>query len=242
MKKGLFVLANLALLLFIGVPAFSQPSDRGVETVMIDNFDDPEAVEWTWNVQASRFVADGYPLLSTFEAIPNTLRVIKRSDDVTPKVLGVKVKFNRKGDNWFEVYPTKDDKPYEYEFNGTVTQLDFWVWGAHYNYFLDVLVRDADGRVHIIPVGNLAFDGWKNFIVNVPHYIRQHSRLRSGPKNLTFIGFRVTSDPDEFVDEFMVYFDHFKYTTNALINVFDGYDLQNADFGDSESSAAKDGE
>lgn len=239
MKKGLFVLAGLVLLMFC-MPAFSQPNSRSVETVLIDDFDNADAVDFEWKVQASRFVTEGYPILSTFEAMPNTLKCIRRNKDVTPKVLGVKVKFNRKGDNWFEIYPSKDGKPYEYEFGGTVSQLDFWIWGAHYLYFLDVLVRDADGRVHIIPAGNLAFDGWKNLVVKIPSYIRQHSRLRSGPANMTFVGFRITTDPDEFVDDFMVYLDQFKYTTNALVTVFDGYELQEADFGDSDN--AKDGE
>lgn len=240
MKKGLFVLANLALLLIIGLPAFSQPSSKAVETIVIDNFDDAEAVDWTWKVQASRFVTEGYPILSSFEGIPNTLRIIRGKTDDPAKVLGCKVKFNRKGDNWFEIYPSKDDKPYEVPFKGTVSQIDMWVWGAHYLYFLDVLVRDADGRVHIIPAGNLAYDGWKNVVVNIPTYIRQQSRLRSGPACMTFVGFRITTDPDEFVDDFMIYFDNLKYTTNALMNVFDGYELQEADFGDSET--AKDGE
>ena len=106
-------------------------------------------------------------------------------------------------------------------------------------YFLDVLVRDADGRIHIIHAGNLAFDGWRNIIVDIPTYIRQHSRLRSGPEQMTFVAFRITTDPAEYVDDYVVYFDHFKYSTGALAYIFDGYELQKADFGDDET--AKDG-
>ncbi len=250
MKKGLFVLANLALLSLFCVPAFSQPNNRAVETVVIDDFDsegeqnymyDKDTFNWTWKVQASRFVAEGYPVIKSFDGIPNSLRFLPRAKEGTPKVLGVKTKYNRKGDNWFEIYPSKDDKPFEIPFAGTVTQVDFWVWGAHYLYFLDILVRDADGRVHIIPAGNLAFDGWKNVVVKIPTYIRQHSRFRSGPVSMTFVGFRITTDPDEFVDDFLVYFDQFKYTTNTLSNIYDGYELRDSDFGDGDSSS-KDGE
>ena len=151
----------------------------------------------------------------------------------------MKTKFDRKGDNWIEIYPEKDGKPYEIPFRGNVKTLDFWVWGAHYLYFLDVLVRDADGRIHIIHAGNLAFDGWRNIIVDIPTYIRQHSRLRSGPEQMTFVAFRITTDPAEYVDDYVVYFDHFKYSTGALAYIFDGYELQKADFGDDET--AKDG-
>ena len=240
MKKGLILFASFALLLTVGIPAFSQAPSRSVETVMIDDFDgNNDAVTWTWNVQASRFVTENYPIINTFEAMPNSLKAVTNPED-THKVIGVKTKFDRKGDNWIEIYPEKDGKPYEIPFRGNVKTLDFWVWGAHYLYFLDVLVRDADGRIHIIHAGNLAFDGWRNIIVDIPTYIRQHSRLRSGPEQMTFVAFRITTDPAEYVDDYVVYFDHFKYSTGALAYIFDGYELQKADFGDDEK-AAKDG-
>ncbi len=240
MKKGLILFASFALLLTVGIPAFSQAPSRSVETVMIDDFDGTnDAVTWTWNVQASRFVTENYPIINTFEAMPNSLKAVTNPED-THKVIGVKTKFDRKGDNWIEIYPEKDGKPYEIPFRGNVKTLDFWVWGAHYLYFLDVLVRDADGRIHIIHAGNLAFDGWRNVIVDIPTHIRQHSRLRSGPEQMTFVAFRITTDPAEYVDDYVVYFDHFKYSTGALAYIFDGYELQKADFGDDEK-AAKDG-
>ena len=239
MKKGLILFASFALLLTVGIPALSQAPSRSVETVMIDDFDGTnDAVTWTWNVQASRFVTENYPIINTFEAMPNSLKAVTNPED-THKVIGVKTKFDRKGDNWIEIYPEKDGKPYEIPFRGNVKTLDFWVWGAHYLYFLDVLVRDADGRIHIIHAGNLAFDGWRNIIVDIPTYIRQHSRLRSGPEQMTFVAFRITTDPAEYVDHYVVYFDHFKYSTGALAYIFDGYELQKADFGDEET--AKDG-
>ena len=238
MKKGLILFASFALLLTVGIPAFSQAPSRSVETVMIDDFDGTnDAVTWTWNVQASRFVTENYPIINTFEAMPNSLKAVTNPED-THKVIGVKTKFDRKGDNWIEIYPEKDGKPYEIPFRGNVKTLDFWVWGAHYLYFLDVLVRDADGRIHIIHAGNLAFDGWRNIIVDIPTYIRQHSRLRSGPEQMTFVAFRITTDPAEYVDDYVVYFDHFKYSTGALAYIFDGYELQKADFGDDETAKA----
>lgn len=239
MKKSLILFASFALLLTVGIPAFSQAPSRSVETVMIDDFDgNNEAVNWTWKVQASRFVTENYPIINTFEAMPNSLKAVTNPEE-THKVIGVKTKFDRKGDNWIEIYPEKDGKPYEIPFRGNVKTLDFWVWGANYLYFLDVLVRDADGRIHIIHAGNLAFDGWRNVIVDIPTYIRQHSRLRSGPEQMTFVAFRITTDPAEYVDDYVVYFDHFKYSTGALAYIFDGYELQKADFGDEDT--AKDG-
>ena len=237
MKKGVVVLGSLILGLAFCVPAVAQPSSKAVETIVIDNFD--EEKEWSWACQASRFISEGYPIVKKFEGIPNSLTPYHKDDDPTAMVLGTKVAYDRKGDNWFEVYPSKDDKSYEIPFVGTVTQLDFSVWGANYNYRLEVLIRDSDGRVHVIKAGSLMFSGWKNFIVKIPGYISQHSRLRSGRTDLTFVGFRIRSDAAEAVDDYVIYFDQIKYVTNTLINVYDGYALRKADFGDSKDSGSE---
>lgn len=254
MKKGVVVFTGFAFLLALSVPAVAQPSSKAVETRIIDNFDNvgsqdyqvpgktvnsTEAHNWTWAVQASHYIDSekGFPKLQYFDGQPNSLKLFNKEGE-TPKVLGVKTSFLRKGENWFEVYPENEGKPYEIPFVGTVTQVDFWVWGANYLYYIDILVRDADGRVYTLPAGNLAFNGWRNVIVPIPSYIRQHSRLRSGPTIMTFIGFRIRTDPDEYVDDFNIFFDQLKFSTNALSNVFDGYELKNVDFGDSGSSGS----
>lgn len=252
MKKGVVVFTGFALLLALSVPAVAQPSSKAVETRIIDNFDnvgsqeykvpdknvnkEPASLSWTWNVQASHYIDkdNGFPKMDYFDGQPNSLKMLKETDSA--KVLGIQTSYLRKGENWFEVYPEQDGKPFEIPFVGTVTQIDFWVWGANYLYFIDLLIRDADGRVYTLPAGNLAFNGWRNVIVPVPSYIRQHSRLRSGPPSLTFVGFRIRTDPEEYVDDFTVFFDQLKYTTNALSNIFDGYELKNVDFGGSGSS------
>lgn len=238
MKRGVFVLAGLALLFVISGTASAQVRSKSVTTVLIDNFDsigdqnyqiwergNLETLNWEWKAQASRFVEDGYPLVQTFEGLPNTLRVFQ-TGDATPTVLGVKSKFRRKGDNWFEVFPANDDKPYEIPLSGNVGTIDFWVWGANYRYYLDVLVRDADGVVHILPAGNLAFNGWKNVIVKIPGRLIQRSKKRSGPTKMTFVGFRITTDTAEFVDDFQVFFDELRYTSDAVVDVFDGYEMK----------------
>ena len=251
MKKGIAVVVGLAL---FGLPVIAQPSNKAIETIVVDDFDNVgsqdyrvpgkgmqanTAYNWTWNVQASAFVNadDGFPKLDYFDGQPNSLRVLRGATDEPTKVLGVEISYKRKGENWFEIYPETDGKPFEVPLKGNVTQIDFWVWGANYLYYIDLLVRDADGRVYTLPAGNLAFNGWKNIIVTVPTYLKQHSRLRSGPSTMTFLGFRIRTDPNEYVDKFDIFFDQLKYTTNTLSNVFDGYELQGVDFGGSSGSS-----
>ena len=239
MKQGVCVFVSLVLMVLFCVPVFGQPSVKSVETISIDNFDTADEMGWTWDYQASRFVTEGYPKMGYFDGMPSSLIHLRKDGDPDAKVLGMKVLFDRKGNNWFEIFPTTtgDDgetKNHEIPMIGTVNQIDFWVWGANYLYFVEVLVRDAEGRVHVIPACNTAFDGWRNIVVNMPTYIRQQSRMRSGPEMLSFVGFRVRTDPNEYVDDFLIYFDNLKYTTNILENIYDGYELRDADFGSDE--------
>lgn len=244
MKKGLKVLISLGCLFVIGMPVFAQPSSKSIETFIIDNFDKPgeqnysykgEKLNWEWSVTSSRFVAEGFPKTGYFDGIPNSLKQLRRGDEGDSKVFGVKTAFNRKGDNWFEVYPTVDGKPFEIPFIGTVSQMDFWIWGANYNYYLEILVRDANGTVHVLPAGSLRFAGWKNIVVNVPGWLCQHSQLRSGPENLKFVGYRIRTDAEEYVDNYLIYFDQIKYTSNSLSYIYDGYELKDAEFDGDDS-------
>ena len=177
MKRGLKVFVGLASLFVIGLPLFAQPSSRSIETFVMDDFDsageqnylyDGKAYSWDWAINSSRFVAEGYPKQNYFNGAPNSLRQLLKGTDKELKALGIQTADNRKGDNWFEVYPTKDDKAFEIPFTGIVSTIDFWVWGSNYNYYIELLVRDASGTVRVLPAGSLAFHGWKNIIVNIP--------------------------------------------------------------------------
>lgn len=245
MKRGLKVLIGLACFCVIGLPLFAQPSSKSVETFVMEDFDSAgeqnylykgKTYSWDWAVNSSRFVAEGYPKTGYYEGIPNSLKQLRKGSDKEFKVFGVKTAFNRKGDNWFEVYPTLDDKPFEIPFVGTVTQLDFWMWGANYKYYLEVMVRDSLGTVHVLPAGSLCFSGWKNIIVNIPGWVQQHSHLRSGPEDMTFVGFRIRSDAAEYVDNFVLFIDQIKYTTNSLSYIFDGYELKDVEFEDEQEA------
>ena len=235
MKKGVITVTGLAMLFSLCVASVAAQSSRAVETRVVDTFDNNGEYEWTWNVKysAGMDTDNGFPKYGFFPGQPNSLRVLNASPDETHNVFGVKTSYKRKGENWFEVYPEKDGKPYEIPLVGTVTLFDFWMWGANYLYYVDILIRDAEGRVHSLPAGNLLFEGWKNIVISVPTYIPQHARMRTGPKNILFIGFRIRTDVSEFVDDFNIFFDQLKFTTNTLSNIFDGYELRDLDFGDS---------
>lgn len=250
MKQGGLICICLVLVSLLCVPVFAQPNTKSVETILIDNFDDPDAKDWVWDVSASRSIhvekdsngnviaAKSYPQFGYAEGIPNSLRAYRTAADGTPFVLGAQVSYDRKGDNWFEVYPADRDTGavYEIPLMGQVSQIDFWTWGANYLYYLEVIIRDAYGTVHVLPATTMNFEGWRNIIVQIPTYIRQQSKLRSGPENLTFIGFRVRADANEYADDFAIYFDQLRYTTYTMNFIYDGYELRKPNFAAQEES------
>lgn len=230
MKQGRLSVCLVLVSLLLLLPVFGQSLITSYDSLMIDDFDQSgEKGDWVWYVQSSRFVAEGYPKLQYFEGSPNSVKYMLK-DGVVGKVLGVETSFNRKGDNWIEIYPAKQDASGKYvpeniELKGEVDHLDMWIWGAGYSYDLDLLLRDANGRVHSLPMTKLSFIGWRNVKTYIPGWIVQRSIFRSGSKKMSFVGFRIRTDPQAPVDIFTIYFDQLKYLTNTFANIYDGYDF-----------------
>jgi hypothetical protein len=164
------------------------------------------------------------------------------------KILGLWGKFKRMGYNWIDLYPTlKDDgdeaEPYEIPIPGRVRYLDMWVWGSNLNYYLEAYIRDQQGVIHTIYLGNLAYQGWKNLRALVPAYIPQRRRIILDPKTsnmtspeernniyLKFVKFRIWTTPAEEVGNFYVYLDQFKVLTDTFESLFDGDELTDPDW------------
>jgi hypothetical protein len=58
---------------------------------------------------------------------------------------------------------------------------------------------------------------------------------------MKFVGFRIRTDPDEYVDDFNVFFDQLQYTTHVLSNIYDGYDLNRFSFDESSNNTSEEG-
>lgn len=238
MKHGGLVFAGVTLALFCTFcPAFSYDETVNYQTYMIDTFDKPDG-EWTWHAVGSKFVTENFPVVKYFDGMPHAIRVMQE-DPENAKFLGMQVKFNRKGNNWVDIVPAKKGEnglePYEIPFKGNIHRLDMWVWGAGYYHTLEILVRDCNGRVHTLSFGNLSFKGWKNMSVSVPKNIPQSSRYLGNTKYMSFVAFRLRTNPTERVDDFYIFFDQFKALTNVFVDSYDGYELADADFETGES-------
>jgi len=242
MKHGGFIFAGVVLVfLSVFMPLTAQDGTINYQTYMIDTFDLPEGQDWAYQAVGSKFVTDGYPVLKYFDGMPRAVRVMEE-DPEKAKFLGLEVKFNRKGDNWVDIIPTKDGKngkeAYEIPFKGNIHRLDMWVWGAGYYYDLEILVRDCEGRVHTLSMGLVNFKGWQNMHVTIPSNIPQSSKYLGNKNHLSFVAFRIRTRPSERVDEFKIFFDQFKALTDVFMDSFDGYELYESDFSSDNGNKA----
>ena len=243
MKQGVVLTVFVLMFTIVCIPLAAQDSGVNYQTYMVEDFDSPESSEITWNGIGSKFITEGYPVLKYFDGMPNALRVMQSDTEQQYKFLGVQFKFNRKGDNWVDIYPTKGSgegdsaaAPYEIPLKGIVQRLDLWVWGAGYAYDLEILLRDCNGRIHTLPVATLNYYGWRNLAVTIPSNIQQRSRYLSQTKNMSFVAFRIRTQPTENVDDFYIFFDELKALTNTRLASYDGFELEKAQFADTDSN------
>lgn len=157
----------------------------------------------------------------------------KRYTDVSGTCLGMKLMFNRQGYNAVELYPLaeKDGKYVKQPlpFKGKVKQMDFWIWGANYDYFVEAVFVDFRNVEHRITVGSIKHVGWKNFVVTIPNYIPQSVTYIPSLKQLSLVKFVIWTNPEEKVSGAYIYMDHIKYLADVYSDLYDGYQLGTPD-------------
>lgn len=103
--------------------------------------------------------------------------------------------------------------------------MDLWVWGSNLRYYMEVYLRDHNGVIHALKLGDIGHSGWKNLRVNIPTNISQSRRVLPSYAGLHFVKFRIWTTPAERVDNFYLYFKQFKILTDMFEGLFDGNDL-----------------
>ena len=229
MIQGSLKALGLVLLAFLLVsPVFGQAADRpsNFESVMMDNFDDPETSQWM--VIGSKFInEDAYPLdYQLVEAWPEA--VYRRvADEQELRSLGIRAAFDRRGYNYLEIIPVEEGEggelvPRAIPFQGRVQNLDMWVWGSNRSYYVEVQIRDYRGIVHTLHFGDIGFRGWNNLQVQIPTYIPQEVTYVPQRQGLELVKLVLWTRPEERVDQFYVYLDDLKYFTDTFDDPFDG--------------------
>jgi hypothetical protein len=247
MKQAFIKVICLIVLACITVfSGFGDETTASFETRILETFNGDDDAPYVWRTQASRFISpvrdrngqvlqdsNGntrfYPLTTFVDAWPVAVFGYNRGDSPPIRSFGIHGQFDRRGYNWIDVYPVladdPDENPFEIPIPGRVQSMDLWVWGANLRYYIEVYLRDYRGVVHTLRLGDINFPGWRNLRVNIPGHIVQARRTLPSYAGLTFVKFRIWTQPIERVDNFYIYFKQFKILTDTFERLFDGNDL-----------------
>ncbi|MDR2965510.1 MAG: flagellar filament outer layer protein FlaA [Treponema sp.] len=251
MKQIGFKIICLIVLACITVfSGFGQAHTTSLESRILESFNGDDDARYEWRATASRFITvtedETFPKISYIEAWPIAAFGYSR-DPGAPSIrsLGLHGKFDRRGYNWIDLYPVltgveansternrmtargydPDNDPYEIPIPGKIQNMDVWVWGANLRFYIEVYLRDDWGVVHPLRLGDIAYPGWRNLRLNIPTSISQTRRTLPSEASLSFVKFRIWTQPVERVDNFYIYFKQLKILTDVFEQLFDGNDL-----------------
>ncbi|GHU02959.1 membrane protein [Spirochaetia bacterium] len=237
MKYGRFKALCLIMMIVLAAPlAFGDDNTVDLESKVLETWDGDS--DYVWKAVGSKFAtkseAETYPRVTTVAAFPMAVFGTNREGKEL-KSLGIQSKFDRRGYNWMDIYPVLKDggddaAPAEIPIPGRARIFDLWVWGANYNYYIEIYLRDYQGVVHKLNLGSIKYEGWKNLRVNVPNGIPQGKRLLPRLAALKFVKFRIVTQPLEQVGNAYIYFDQFKVLSDMFETTFDGDELADPDY------------
>lgn len=220
----------VAFLLLPVVIFAQQQATTNYQSVVIESFDNPE--ESLWAVYGSKFVAEDYPEYSWVKTWPDALYRIE-PEGMDLRSLGVHAAFDRMGYNYLEFIPVEDVDgelvPRGIPIPGRVSNLDMWVWGSNYDYYIDLHIRDYRGMVHVLKLGDIGYRGWRNLRIGIPTWIPQGVVYVPQYKGLELVKIVLWTRPEEKVDGFYVYLDEIKVETDMFAEPFDGEVLADPD-------------
>jgi len=232
MKHGSFKIICLVLWAFVLViSSYGDEVAISFETKILESFNGDS--DYTWKTDASKFATKTddveYPLVAYIPAWPIAAFGSNQDGSENLKSLGIRGQFDRSGYNWIDVFPVladdDEENPAEIRIPGRVRSLDLWVWGSNLKFYIEVFLRDYQGVVHTLRLGDISYVGWRNLRVNVPTSIPQSKRILPAYAGLTFVKFRIWTQPVERVNDFYIYFKQLRVLTDTFENLFDGNNL-----------------
>jgi hypothetical protein len=239
MRRGsVLTLCLMALIILLSSNLFAQDNTENLQSRIIERFDDPAGTDlygvrqnFRWIVRGSKFITDGFPQFAWVETYPDALynRNNPVPPGVTPRALGVEAAFDRPGYNYLEFIPVEDEPDEDGEpvptgipIPGIVKNLDFWVWGSNFEYYVEIHLQDYRGISHVLYVDDINYRGWRNLTVNIPSAIPQTVEYVPSRKGLELVKIVLWTTPGENVSGFYVYLDQIKVFTDVFLQPFDG--------------------
>lgn len=246
MKRGSLLSVLLILMILVSGVLGADEITLRLESRIIETWDGEDSAYFSdsgepisWKVRGSKFSAEDRPLLAyVLGEWPSDLFGSKPDDPDSLGIVGIKGAFDRQGYNQIELIPgtgSGDDFTAKaIPLPGRVQMVDFWVWGANYDYYVELHFRDYQGMAHVLtPIrieqkreqGSIKFVGWKNMYINMPNYIKQAVNYKPELATLSLTKIVFTTHPAEVVTDFYIYLDHLKVLTDMHESFYDGFDL-----------------
>ncbi len=246
MRRGsaLIVCLMLMSLLYVA-PVFADRTTEDLQSRIIERFDSPDGsgdagkYEFQqnnrWIVRGSKFITKGFPKFEWVKTFPSALYA-KVPEGADYRSFGIQAAFDRQGYNFLELVPVADKNadngdpiPKGIPIPGRIKNLDMWVWGSNYRYYVDVHFRDFQGVIHVLRMGYVNYKGWRNLRVEIPNGIPQDVAYLPSRQGLELAKIVLWTEPDEKVAGFYVYFDNIKIMTDMFETPFDGSGLGDAE-------------
>jgi hypothetical protein len=229
----------------VAASGFTDEPAHSFETIILETFDHGDQAQYDWKVEGSKFItktdAVTYPRVAYANEYPSSLFISKDGKDEngnTLNSLGINGAFDRNGYNWIDVYPVllEDDPatnknagdPTEIPLRGKTNSISMWVWGANLDYSVDVYIRDYQGIVYRLKLGDINYTGWRKLRANVPTSIPQSHKSAPYLRPIKLVKFRIWTTPREQVSDFYVYFDHLTALTDVYELNYDGSAIENS--------------
>ncbi|MEI8093214.1 MAG: flagellar filament outer layer protein FlaA [Spirochaetales bacterium] len=159
---------------------------------------------------------DGFISLRRFEGSPadkkpipgETAASIAESDKY---VLGVKIQHLHRSQTQFEITPIRP-----LPIPGITKTISVWVVGRNVKHELYVMVDDQFGNHAKIPLGDLAFTGWKKLTAAIPPNIRQADPRYNNKQGIMVKSFLIETDPAETYGSYYIYLDDLRAVTDLF--------------------------
>ncbi len=240
MKRGGLLALFLLLFFLLADSLIADEMTVNLQSKIVEDFDNPQ--DNPWIIRGSKFSSviktssgdDVYPKSAFVKAWPDAL-YRKPPEGKELKAFGIHGKFDRKGYNFIEILPAKksdDGKlvPRTLPLPGRVKNMDIWVWGSNYDFYLEAHIMDHKGITHVLNFGDIKFIGWKNIWLNIPNTISQAVSYTPKFKGLELVKLVLWTKPEEKVNDFYVYLDQIKIFTDMFESPFDGENLANPEY------------
>lgn len=198
-------------------PGAADPSLIGVDKaqqelkeISISKFED----DGFW--KGSMMSDDGFITLRRFEGSPADKKPLEGETaaqlaETDKYVLGVKVEHLHRAVTSFSISPTTP-----LPIPGIAKTISIWVVGRNVKHQLYVIIDDQFGNRAKVPMGDLAFTGWKKLTAAIPPNIKQTDPRYVGKSGISIRSLVVETDPAETYGSYYIYFDDLRAVTDLF--------------------------